>query len=308
MDLSVVIVSYNTFALTREAVETARASGDRARLRHEVIVVDNASPDRSGPRLAETFAHDPHVTVVCNDGNPGFSAANNQGAALSSGRNLFFLNPDTRTLGDALGTLVAYLDAHPGAGAVGPRVLNADGSDQPSVGFFPTAARLVRHYLPVLDGLRGHSARQDAVLSASAPVEVVNGCALALRRDAFEAVGGWNEGIFMYAEEDELCLHLARAGRAAYFLREAEIVHLGGQSTAERFAEQQVVVQRSYAAFLHQHFPHLVALDRLLGTVGFGLRAVVYALWLRRSPDDPALRQRYDAARRLARWYRRSYA
>ena len=308
MDLSVVIVSYNTFDLTREAVQTARTSGDRSGLRHEVIVVDNASPDRSGPRLAEAFAHDPHVTVVCNPGNSGFSAANNQGAALSTGRNLFFLNPDTRTLGEALGTLVAYLDAHPGAGAVGPRVRNADGSDQRSIGFFPTAARLLRHYLPVFDGLRGRSARLELILPESAFVEVVMGCALALRRDAFDAVGGWNEGIFMYAEEDELCLHLTRAGRPSYFLREAEIVHLGRQSTADGFANHQIVAQRSFAAFLRQHFPHLVRLDRFLGTLGFGLRALVYCLWLRRRPHDAALRKRYDAARGLTLWYWSSYS
>lgn len=307
MDISTIIVSYNTFDLTREAILTALNSGERSGLQHEVVVVDNASPDRSGPHLAEAFANDARVTVICNKDNPGFSAANNQGAAHSTGRHLFFLNPDTRTLGDALGRLVAYLDAHPGAGAVGPRVLNADGTDQPSVGFFPTAARLFRHYLPLLDGLLGHGARQDTVLGASAPVEVVKGCALALRRDAFEAVGGWDERIFMYAEEDELCLRLARAGRPAFFLREAEIVHLGGQSTADRYAEQQIVVQRSYAAFLQAHFPHLVSLDRLLGALGFGLRWLVYTRWGRALGSDVRLDQRRDAAKRLFRWYLLSY-
>ena len=91
MDVSTIIVSYNTFALTREAVRTALAAA--AELDHEVVVVDNDSPDGSAARLAEAFAGDDRVMVLATGENAGFAAANNRGAAVARGRVLYFLNP-----------------------------------------------------------------------------------------------------------------------------------------------------------------------------------------------------------------------
>ena len=305
MDCSTIIVSYNTFDLTREAVATALAAAGG--LAHEVIVVDNNSPDDSAARLRAAFpeATHPTVHVVANAENAGFGKANNQGAALARGNVLFFLNPDTVVHGQAIGTLYAFLTAHPDAGAVGPRVFNPDGTDQLSTSSFLTARRILAHHLPVGSLLRGKDRRQDAIPTTTQSVDIVKGCALALRRAAFDAAGGWDESFFMYSEEAALCLALREAGFTNYYVREAEITHYGGVSTWDNYAEQQVVQQRSALQFLRRHHSAgLVAFYRITGVLGFGLRAALFPLLTRLRPHNASdYRRRGQAASALFRWF-----
>ncbi|MDT0633173.1 glycosyltransferase family 2 protein [Rubrivirga sp. S365] len=294
MDCSTIIVSYDTFDLTREAVRSALEAAPG--LRHEVVVVDNDSPDGSAARLRAAFAGDARVRVVESGGNVGFAAANNVGAGRSSGRVLFFLNPDTVVHGDAVARLVAYLDGHPEAGAVGPRVLNGDGTDQVSTSPFDTAQSIARHLLAL--------PAPRPPLDRPAPVDVVKGCALALRREVFDAVGGWDERYFMYAEENELCLALARAGRQNAFVPDAVVTHIGGAASAGRYAEQQVVASRSHAAFLRRHgSPALARFHRAGSAVGYGARAVAFRALARLRPARAAdYRRRGDAAAAIWTW------
>ncbi len=311
MDCSTIIVSYNTYALTKTAVEAALAAASG--LDHEVIVVDNASTDGSAEKLYADFPklHHPRVTIIAHDFNAGFSAGNNLGAERAQGRTLYFLNSDTIAGPGSTGILCRFLDAHPQAGAVGPRVYNADGSDQASVAPFPAAGRLLRYHLPVFDVLRGRDRRRDDVPAATAPVEVVKGCALAITRTAFDRVGGWDESYFLYAEETELCYQLVRLGYTNYFVREAEIVHLGGASAAtDDYVKHQILNARSAAVFLRRHRgPALALLDRAAGIVGFGARSLLFALLaLRRSDQADAYRLRGRAAAALWRWFLFDYS
>ncbi len=293
MDVSTVIVSYNTFALTREAVRTALEAAPG--LDHQVVVVDNDSPDGSGPRLRRAFSGDDRVVVIERADNLGFAAANNVGARVAAGRLLYFLNPDTVSHGDGIARLASFLDGHVGAGAVGPHVVNADGSDQPSTGRFDTALSLARHFL----SLPAPHPRRDR----PRPVDVVKGCALAVSRDAFDEVGGWDERYFMYAEENELCLALARSGRQNWFVPGARVTHYGGVASAERYVEHQLLAMQSATAFLRRHGSRgLVAFHRALGASTFAVRAVLLGAASRVRPDDDRLRQRSQAARALWRY------
>ena len=305
MDCSTIIVSYNTFDLTRAAVEAAQAAaGDLA---HEVIVVDNHSPDESAARLRAAFpaVEHPHIHILANTENAGFSKANNQGAARAQGGVLFFLNPDTLAHGFAVRALYDFLTTHAEAGAVGPHVFNADGTDQPSTSSFPTVRRILGRHLPLGSLLRGKDHREDAIPSTTQPVDIVNGCALALRREAFDAVGGWDESYFMYTEEAELCFALRQAGYTNYFVRAAQITHYGGASTPDTYAAQQLVQQRSALQFLRRHHSRwFVAWYRMTGALGFGLRAVIFPLLARLRPERAdAYRPRGEAAARLFRWF-----
>ena len=278
MDCSTIIVSYNTFDLTREAVRTA-LDGARG-LAHQVIVVDNASPDRTASRLREIYRGDDRVVVLSNDENRGFSAANNQGAAVSSGRVLFFLNPDTIVHTGAIRRLVHYLETHPGVGAIGPRVLNVDGTHQVSTANFESYGSILHHCFPVFGGPR--SPRTEYPVE----VDVINGCALALRRDAFDAVGGWDERYFMYSEESELCLALHQAGYVNVFVPEAVITHYGGAASADRYVEQQILASQSTDAFLRRHgTASLVLFNRVVAATGYGVRAGVFAVLSRLRSD-----------------------
>lgn len=310
MDCSTIIVSYNTFELTLDAVRSALRSGGP--LQHEVIVVDNASPDQSARRLREALPESdyPNVHIVASNENLGFSRANNAGARLANGRVLFFLNPDTIVRGDAIPLLVRFLDANPEAGAVGPRILSADGTDQPSVRPFTTVWNMLRYYLPVGSLLRGRARRLDPVLRASGPVDIVRGCALAIRRDTFVAVGGWDESYFMYAEEDELCWNLRQAGYSNYFLREAQVVHFEGGSTLADYTAYQIMERRSALRFLRKRgkASHVIV-NRIGGSIGFGVRAVLFRLLAVLRPREAAsFRRRGDAAAALWRWFVFSYS
>lgn len=310
MDCSTIIVSYNTFAMTCEAVRTALAAAPG--LETEVIVIDNNSPDQSGPRLREAFpaADYPNVHIRCNTDNPGFAAANNQGAELARGAILFFLNPDTVVHDDAIRVLCDFLHAHAEVAAVGPHVLNADGTDQPSTFDFVTARGLLHHYLPLGALLMGADAREDPVPIQTSHVDVVKGCALAIRREVFDELGGWDASYFMYAEETELCYGAAQAGYVNYFVREAVITHYGGASSIDYYAQQQIVHQRSVLHFLKRHHgTELLLLNRLLGTVGFGARALLFPMLKAVRPHNrEAYQRRGEAASTLFRWFLLDYS
>lgn len=302
LDCSTVIVSYNTLNLTRTAIETALSAAGT--LAHEVIVVDNASSDGSAAHLAEAFADDSRVHVVARTNNAGFAVANNVGAALARGRVLYFLNSDTVSHGDAIVALVRFLDATPGAGAVGPHVLNPDGTDQASFARFDTAWTLLRHYFPIA----GHSSGRARPARAT-PVEVVIGSALALTREAFDRTGGWDEHYFMYSEELELCWQLRAAGYTSYYVPDAQITHFGGQSSLDRYTEQQIMTAESGLAFLRRHAPaHVLWANRVGGALGFAARDVAFAALARLQPAKAAdYRRRGDAARALWKWFAFSY-
>ncbi|HET6566600.1 MAG TPA: glycosyltransferase family 2 protein, partial [Rhodothermales bacterium] len=269
-------------------------------LAHEIIVVDNASPDHSAERLRQAFppADYPDVHVISNEQNVGFARANNQGAAIAKGKVLFFLNPDTVVYGSLIRTLHDFLLTHPAVGAVGPRVLNPDGSDQPSTSRFVTVWGILRHRLPLCTFLYFKDRRDDPIVSKTSAVEIVNGCALAIARATFDVVGGWDETYFMYSEETELCYNLAEKGYVNYYVREAEVLHYGGVSSREHYAQQQVMAARSNITFLRRHHdPALLAFSRITGIVAYGLRIFFFRAkaWFR-----PEAKTDYDQRRRAA--------
>ncbi|MEA3339438.1 MAG: glycosyltransferase family 2 protein, partial [Chloroflexota bacterium] len=137
-DLSIVIVNWNVRDLLRRCLRSILANLQiRALVHLQVIVVDNGSSDGSVEMVQAEF---PAVHLITNAGNRGFPAANNQGLAIARGRYVLLLNPDTEIVGDALALMVAFADAHPDVGMVGPQLLNADGSVQSSRRRFPTLA------------------------------------------------------------------------------------------------------------------------------------------------------------------------
>src|SRR5215203_5311666 len=134
-DCSIIIVNWNVCALLRRCLASLTEAGPGVYA--EVIVVDNASHDGSGAMVRAEF---PAVRLLANAENRGFAGGNNQGMAASRGRTLLLLNPDTEVTPGALTAMLATLDSAPDIGMVGPRLLNPDGSGQPSRRRFPTLA------------------------------------------------------------------------------------------------------------------------------------------------------------------------
>ena len=221
-------------------------------------MVDNASPDASASRLEQTFRSEVDrgdVTVIANAHNAGFSAANNQGAHAARGDTLLFFQPRH---GDASGSHRSAAPLPPRQSGrkdiAAPRVLNTDGSNQSSIIEWPTVAGLLRYHFPLSDLLHGHLVTEVRVPDRSGPVDAAKGCALAMRKEAFDAVGGWDERIFMYAEENALCKAAADIGLATHFVPQAVITHHGEVSTSDTPEYYQVMSARNADAFLEDAF------------------------------------------------------
>lgn len=254
MDLSIVIVNWNTRDLLRDCLRTVYAG--LGMLRAEVIVVDNASSDDSLAMLAGEF---PAVRVIANAQNMGFAAANNQGFAVAKGRHILLLNTDTLVLGDVLPAMVAFMDANPQVGVMGPRVLNTDRSTQNSATGYPTLARLALQTLGLdrfaaFDTYRmAHWDRRD-----QRAVQVISGCAMMVRAGAMRAVGMLDANFFFFGEETDWCHRFAIAGWQIVFAPVGEIVHFGGGSVRRLHHKRDIMLTEGTVR-LHRKHGGLVA-------------------------------------------------
>jgi hypothetical protein len=250
--LSVVIVSWNTRALTLEALRSFLPADD---LPLEVVVVDNASSDGSADAIEAAF---PGVQVIRNERNLGFAGGVNVGLRASRHPLVLLLNPDTRVVGDALSRLVDYASAHPEAGIVGPRVLNEDGTLQASRFRFPSLLNqlLAATYLyQLLPGSRFFNRERlgGGNVATPAPVDAVSGCCFLVRRSVLDTVGVLDEDFFMYAEETDLCYRAWQAGFEVHYAPVGEIVHLRGASSRLASRRNFLEYGRSILRFFRKH-------------------------------------------------------
>lgn len=301
-DLSIIIVSWNVRDLLRACLCSLTTAP--CALTPELIVVDNASVDGSAEMVAAEF---PQARVVANATNRGFTAANNQGLALAHGRYVLFLNPDTEVVGDALATMVAYMDAHPEVGALGPQLRYGDGSLQSSRRRFPTLATalfestpLAWHWPPGRNPWAQRYYMTDTPDDQTQPVDWVVGAALLVRRAVLDQVGGFDEGYFMYSEELDLCRRIKAAGWEIHYFPHARIIHHEGKSSEQVVTARHIRFQTSKLRYFRKfHGPAAAGTLRLfiLGmfAVEWALEAAKWLLGSRR----PMRRERMAAYAQL---------
>ncbi len=258
MELSVVIINWNTATLLQQCLSTVVSSVDA--LEGEVIVIDNASTDGSPKMVEQEFST---VHLIRNSKNIGFARANNQGWRTSNGEYVLFLNSDTIALPKALPQLMEFMDNHPDAGACSPRLSRADGTTQPfAFGGDPTPMYLLRRgFARLLLRRPLHDWETRAPLS----VDWVSGACLLARRAALEQIDGWNEKFFMYFEDNDLCLRMRRAGWKIFYAPQATITHLGGASLAQSKTRTRFY-DASLRYFYRKHYSFFarVALELML--------------------------------------------
>jgi len=231
--LAVVIVSFNTCAITRRCLQSLAASEGVAPL---VVVVDNGSTDGSAAMIAAEF---PAVRLLRNTTNCGFAAATNQGLRLAMDGaydGVLLLNSDAFVEPRALATMLAELRAHPAVGVVAPQLLNQDGSLQPSGRPFPTLASKLADQ----SGWSRRSGRNNYLVAGRdyavpALVDDAPAACLLVRRSVIEQVGGLDEGFRFNYEDTDWCRRIAAAGWTIMYLPAARVTHLWGASqTATR--------------------------------------------------------------------------
>lgn len=301
-DLSIIIVSWNVRDLLRACLRTVvrgqesgvRGHGadasdlttdpcplttDHRPLTTELIVVDNASADGSAEMVAAEF---PEAKLIANPANRGFTAANNQGLALARGRYVLFLNPDTEVIGGALAAMVAYMDAHPEVGALGPQLRYGDGSLQSSRRRFPTLAMALFESTPLAWhwpaahnpwAQRYHMA--DCSPEIEHPVDWLVGAALLVRRETLEQIGGFDEGYFMYSEELDWCRRAKAGGWQIVYLPMAQIIHHEGKSSEQVVAARHIRFNTSKVRYFRKFHGPLAA-----GFLRFAILGMFGVEWL----------------------------
>ncbi len=227
--ISIILVTYNTRELLARCLGSLAAALEG--LPYEVWVVDNGSTDDT---LSWLQAHHPEVHVLANSANRGFAAANNQALVWAQGRYFLLLNTDTVPLPGSLAALVEYLECHPEVGIAGASLLNPDGTPQGCAADFPTLwTELVLLLGPIAHRFLGPDFPYHPPAEAPRRVDWVSGASLLIRREVVEAVGGLDEGYFMYGEEVDWCWRARQAGWEVAIVPQARVIHLGG-ATARR--------------------------------------------------------------------------
>ncbi|MFN3372949.1 MAG: glycosyltransferase family 2 protein [Chloroflexus sp.] len=260
-DISIIIVNWNTRQLLLDCLTALPAA--TAGIESEVWVVDNGSRDGSVAAVAATF---PDVFIIANPDNRGFATANNQAIRASSGRYVFLLNSDTIAQPESITRLVHFLDAHPEVGVVGPQLLNADGSLQPSWAMFPNLLTELtgkkirwRRQYPTKDGATAYA------------TDWLDGAALLLRREVIKQVGLLDESYFMYTEEVDWCYRIKRAGWQICYLPSSSIIHFGGQSSKQAATRMKAELYFSKLRFFAKHYGQTATL-----LLGIGLQIIFF--------------------------------
>jgi hypothetical protein len=223
-DVSVIIVSYNSEHLLPRTLAALQAG--RGQLLVQVIVVDNASRDRSVELLKRDF---PNVELIENGTNLGFGRANNQAVSRARGRYILLLNPDAFVSADTLAKTVGFMDAHPRSGVLGVKLLDEYGYLQPSAFRFPTPWNLFLN-ASRLDSLFGRSSLAMQDDGGAHPCDWVRGCFYLIRREVIETSGLFDPRYFLYYEEVDHCHSLRGTAWEVTYYPGTAVTHMGGES------------------------------------------------------------------------------
>ncbi|MGG2198141.1 glycosyltransferase family 2 protein [Paenibacillus validus] len=277
MDLSIIVLNYNTKQLTLNCLESIRNSVTE--YLYEIILVDNHSTDGS----IEAFErHYPEIELIRNQVNVGFSKGNNQAMKIARGRYVLLLNSDTIVNSDTLDVMLQFMDQRPTVGAAGCKVVLPDGSldkacrrgfPTPSASFyyafgfaklFPRVPRFNQYQLSYLDPDQDY------------PVDCLVGAFMMVRREVIDQVGMLDEDFFMYGEDIDWCYRIKEAGWGIHYYPYTEIVHYKGASSRRRPFKIIYEFHRAMILFHKKHYEKKYSwVVNLLVYAGVGLKFAI---------------------------------
>lgn len=254
VELSILIVSYNCKAVTLACLESLVAN--RPSVRHEIILLDNASSDGTVAAVAALF---PQIQLIAHPDNSGFAAGNNLAAATATGRRLLLLNPDTILFPGSLDALWAFAERTPQRRIWGGRTLFGDHSLNPTScwaaislwSLFCSTFGLT--WLAPRSMLFNPEAYGGWQRDQERDVDIVTGCFFLIDHELWRHLGGFDQNFFMYAEEADLCLRARRLGAKPGISPAAEIVHLGGASEVSQ-TEKLIKISRGRITLMRKHW------------------------------------------------------
>ncbi|HAS68890.1 MAG: Glycosyltransferase-like protein, family 2 [Candidatus Collierbacteria bacterium GW2011_GWA2_42_17] len=256
LDLSIIIVSFNTKEILTNCVESIVKYTKG--IDYEIIVVDNDSQDGSPERIKELEKKYSQVSLIDAKANLGFGKANNLGAKKAKGEYLLFLNSDTLVFDNAIKESLENMKKIPGAGVYSCKLLNSNKTVQASGGYFPNFGNVFAWQffiddLPLVGGLIPSFHPQLSSYDRHKKMDWVTGAFMIIPKDVFDQVGGFDENIFMYTEEMELCYRLKKLGHQTVYQNSPSIIHLGGASSGSVLALTSEIKNMIY--FWKKHKP-----------------------------------------------------
>ena len=277
MKLSVIIVNYNVKYFLEVCLHSVLRSAQG--IDTEVIVVDNNSSDDSCAMVRDRF---PSVVLIENKDNKGFSKANNQGVAIAKGEYILFLNPDTVMPEEFLTKTLAYMDTHPEAGAIGPRLIDGKGQFAPDAKkSFPTLSVAIFKTTGInkLFSRSPYFNKYYAVHVGeheTAQVDVLSGCCMLVRKKAMDDAGGpFDEDYFMYCEDVDLSYRIEKAGYKNIYFPEVDLIHYKGESTRKMTLSYVRIFNEALVTFVKKHYTKKQArMFVLFINAGIVLRAI----------------------------------
>ncbi len=300
--VSIVVVNWKVREMLRSCLCSLYELGGLAPRQFEVIVVDNDSRDGSVEMVREKF---PSITVIANERNVGFGRANNQALPLCRGRYVLLLNPDTVVLDQSVSRLVARMDACADVGAMGCRLINADGSLQRwTGGAFPRLANVLAHYLFVDRLLPARMRPLPLYLDRDERQEIdvdwVSGACLIARASALDGKL-FNPDFFMYGEDMELCHRLKLAGWRIVYTPRATIVHYQGESMRQQSGDVLLsAIKGPRQFYLQMRGGRAIRTYDAITVAGFGLRWLLYRIGAALS-NTAGYRDKAESSRDLMR-------
>jgi GT2 family glycosyltransferase len=280
MDVSIIIVNYNTCQLTLNCIESVYQS--ETEYNFEIILIDNNSVDQSVTEFEKAAEKLDNFHFIGNKENLGFAKANNQGIMQSNGRYILLLNSDTIVEKDTIDTMAKFMDSQPGIGASGCKVLLANGEldkacrrgfPTPSASFyyvfglskmFPKVPKFNQYQLGYLD------------INKDYPVDCLVGAFMMVRREAIEQVGLLDEEFFMYGEDIDWCYRIKRAGWGIYYYPYTTITHLKGASSKRKPKKIIYEFHRAMFLFHNKHYREKYSfLTNQIVYAGIGLKLII---------------------------------
>ena len=251
--VTVILVNYRSY----QELQGCLASLERSRAPVEAVVIDQASDRAAADHIR---AHFPSVNLVPLEQNTGFAAGVNAGARHAVTPYLLLLNPDGAVDPNMIAELTAWMDRHPDVGIAGPRILNDDGTVQESARMFPDfttgiagRSSWLTRALPNNPLSRRNLRARDSRDGSTIDVDWLSGACMLIRREAFDAVGGMDEGFFLYWEDADFCRRVTRAGWRTVYVPTVQARHTGGRSSRHASAASLRAFHRSAFRLFWKH-------------------------------------------------------
>jgi len=283
MDLSIIILSYNTKDITShclQKLENAKLYCEkRLGNKIEVIVLDNGSSDGSSLMVKQDF---PLLRLIESKQNTGFSKGNNMVMRKVKTPYILLLNSDVYLEEDSLYKALAYFRVNKNCDVLGVRLNYATGKLQPSAGFLPNPLNLIfwifgLSLLPFMDSGAFHP-RGRSFFKKAHQVDWVMGAFFMLKKEVYRKVSGFDENIFMHMEEIEWCKRIKNSGYRIWYVPQIEVIHLHGASTNFDLSSSFLNELKGIKYYLQKHYGNFYLLVKLFLILGLILRTVAFSL------------------------------